>query len=442
METSNFSNPSLTPASAVEAWQESALSGLDAVVSRRDFFLCHASEDKKSAALPLMRELRKRTKEWIRRPGGAIARKYSIWYDEAELHVGQWLPGPIMRALASADFGIVIFSKNFFRKSWAQRELEILFKRSVLDKRVVILPVWHGVNYEYVRKRAPHFAELLAANSCRGWANVVDKIIRAYCEVMKMPPESRFPSASIPDFISPVSVRAMAALPPFAVRTLSVANSRLAPSPIKESSHQKVSTIGRSKDRKVKFHSLFFRRSRRSPLMLAASILILMIGRSGRQQVDRMFLNGANQAQGVIVGIPGLALYNPGDLAVWERLDNILENVPELKIREKLSWLGRETKSLMEKVGSFQLAGRKTQIASSPTADGSLISSNIHDESLKIHHEQEVSVRSGNNRPGLKATTVAMAGPAKPPSRYRATSRSSNLVRKSSFEEGIDRVQR
>lgn len=75
-----------------------------------DFFISHASEDKNTIARPLYEELTKKG--------------YSVWFDEAELHIGDSLLDKIDEGLANCRFGIVVMSPRFFEKKWTQDDVE------------------------------------------------------------------------------------------------------------------------------------------------------------------------------------------------------------------------------------------------------------------------------------------------------------------------------
>jgi hypothetical protein len=116
-----------------------------------DVFVSHASEDKDSVARPLV---------WALRQAGV-----SVWFDEAELTVGDSLYRSIENGLANSRYGIVIISNAFLSKHWPQRELNGLATREVFGKKV-ILPIWHGVQHADVAARSPMLADRIAA-SCR-----------------------------------------------------------------------------------------------------------------------------------------------------------------------------------------------------------------------------------------------------------------------------------
>lgn len=128
-----------------------------------DVFISHASEDK----------------EFVRPLADALTgRGLRVWFDEFELHVGASLSGSIHRGLAESRFGVVVLSPSFFAKEWPQWELAGLLARQIGEKRV-ILPVWHQIDQESVRRFAPPLADLFAVRSEHGLDAVVEALCRA-----------------------------------------------------------------------------------------------------------------------------------------------------------------------------------------------------------------------------------------------------------------------
>jgi hypothetical protein len=115
-----------------------------------DVFVCHASEDKESVALPLTNEL--------------IASGLTVWYDQFSLKMGDSLRRSIDRGVAGSRFGVVILSPNFFHKDWTQYELDGLVTRAVSDDQV-ILPIWHEVTKQEVIDYSPSLADKLARST-------------------------------------------------------------------------------------------------------------------------------------------------------------------------------------------------------------------------------------------------------------------------------------
>src|SRR5258708_32744647 len=109
-----------------------------------DVFISHAGEDKAEVARPLA--------ETLKTAG------LRVWLDENELRLGDSLRGKIDHGLAHSLFGVVILSPSFFAKHWPQQELNGLAALES-SSRKVLLPVWHGVDQEFVARFAPMLAD-------------------------------------------------------------------------------------------------------------------------------------------------------------------------------------------------------------------------------------------------------------------------------------------
>jgi TIR domain len=158
-------NISITPA-GVDAAE--AASAEDAAAPRRDdlveidLFISHASEDKERFARPLVEEL---GKQGMR-----------VWFDEAELRVGDSLTQKIDDGLRRSRYGVVILSTAFFAKDWPRAELDALADRQFGTGDVVILPIWLGVSAADVRAYSPLLASLFALRASEGVAQIAEKL--------------------------------------------------------------------------------------------------------------------------------------------------------------------------------------------------------------------------------------------------------------------------
>lgn len=135
----------------------------------RDVFVSHATEDKDAIARPLAEELRRRGP--------------SVWFDEYELVLGDWLRERIDDGLAHSRIGVVILSRAVFAKRWTAWELNGLVARLTAGERNVIVPVWHEVGVEEVRMYSPPLADLVAARSADGVAAIADAVERVLAVV-------------------------------------------------------------------------------------------------------------------------------------------------------------------------------------------------------------------------------------------------------------------
>ena len=115
-----------------------------------DFFIAHASEDKDEFVRPLAHKL--------------VDLGAQVWYDEFQLKVGDSLRRSIDNGLAKSKFGIVVLSMSFFSKGWGQYELDGLVTKEINGGKV-ILPIWHRVSVDDVKKYSLSLADKLALNT-------------------------------------------------------------------------------------------------------------------------------------------------------------------------------------------------------------------------------------------------------------------------------------
>ena len=114
-----------------------------------DVFISHAFEDKIFA-----RNL----------SDGLVSNGLRVWFDEFELKIGDSLRRKIDFGLSNSRFGIVVLSPNFFAKNWTQKELGALVARE-MDGTDIILPIWHNISIDEIRKRSPILADKFGISS-------------------------------------------------------------------------------------------------------------------------------------------------------------------------------------------------------------------------------------------------------------------------------------
>ena len=128
-----------------------------------DFFISHASEDKDSFVRGLAEALQ--------------AKGARVWYDEFTLQVGDSLRRQIDKGLKNSRFGVVVLSKHFFMKEWAQRELDGLSSLETSgDTR--ILPIWHEISKDEIVHHSPMLSDKVALNSSlNSTEEIADKLL-------------------------------------------------------------------------------------------------------------------------------------------------------------------------------------------------------------------------------------------------------------------------
>jgi hypothetical protein len=136
----------------VVAWPEyfSVMQEENAEMLKRDVFISHASEDKAAVAKELADRL--------------IALGVTVWFDEYSVKLGDDLLHKIDEGLVHSQFGVIIFSPNYFaaKKTWTPKEYSGLVAGEDTDKSKRIIPVWHNITREELAKKSPTIANRLA----------------------------------------------------------------------------------------------------------------------------------------------------------------------------------------------------------------------------------------------------------------------------------------
>jgi hypothetical protein len=109
------------------------------VPERRDYFLCHAWDDRKDAAKDLHDKI--------------VACGASVWFSEKDVSLGSTLLRDIDKGLAMSKVGIVLVTPALLnrvkREGIAEKELSALL---ALDR---LIPIVHNTTYEELRNISP-----------------------------------------------------------------------------------------------------------------------------------------------------------------------------------------------------------------------------------------------------------------------------------------------
>jgi hypothetical protein len=122
-------------------------------------FISHDSRDTEAIAMPLALKL----------SGLGI----TVWFDEFSLKLGDSLRESIERGIKEADFCILIITRNFLTNDgWTKAEFNSVFAKEIIEKKKVMLPIWHDVTREEVYEYSPTLVDRIAAK----WSEGVDSI--------------------------------------------------------------------------------------------------------------------------------------------------------------------------------------------------------------------------------------------------------------------------
>lgn len=131
-----------------------------------DVFVSHASEDRDKVVRPLAHALKEVG--------------LNVWYDEFELKIGDSLRKNIDKGLANSRFGIVVLSKDFFRKGWTNYELDGIVSKAVSGEQI-ILPIWHNITKKELLDFSPSLADKVARSTT---THTVEEIAKEIAELV------------------------------------------------------------------------------------------------------------------------------------------------------------------------------------------------------------------------------------------------------------------
>ena len=111
-------------------------------LDRRDYFLCHAWDDRQNSA----KELHDLLDE----------RGVKVWFSEKDIELGVPFVREIDKGLAKSKVGIVLVTPNFLKRIQAEgiadKELSVLLQEGRL------IPIMHGTTYDALREVSPMLA--------------------------------------------------------------------------------------------------------------------------------------------------------------------------------------------------------------------------------------------------------------------------------------------
>jgi len=99
-----------------------------------------------------------------------------VWYSSHDLKPGDDLPTEIKWAMDNSRFGLPIFTSNYMESNWGMQEFNYLMIKEKIEKRKVIIPIWHNITLNEIIRKMPMEANRFAINSNKGIDRVVQNV--------------------------------------------------------------------------------------------------------------------------------------------------------------------------------------------------------------------------------------------------------------------------
>lgn len=104
-----------------------------------------------------------------------LKQDHDVWIDRDEMKVGDSIFQQVSQGLRDADFGVVIFSPHYVKKTWTQREVAG-FTTLEDETRKIVLPVWKDIDKAGVAAFAAFMADRTASLASRGVDTVASEL--------------------------------------------------------------------------------------------------------------------------------------------------------------------------------------------------------------------------------------------------------------------------
>jgi len=113
-----------------------------------DVFLSHSSLDKENYVSEISEKLSEKG--------------FKVFEDVKVFKIGHSQIDMMNEGILNSKFVVVFLSKNFIKSGWSDYEFKGFLNREIKEERVIILPIWHEVTYEEVKKYNPVLVDKFA----------------------------------------------------------------------------------------------------------------------------------------------------------------------------------------------------------------------------------------------------------------------------------------
>ncbi len=132
-------------------------------------FVSHSKKDSRDLAMQLTNELSR-----LGCP---------VWFDEFSLSIGDSLTDSIEKGLKETDRCIFILSPEFLSdQGWCKHEFKTASMKQIIEKKSVMLPIWHGVQKESVYEYSAALVDIVGISTD---SKKVDEIAKEIAKVLR-----------------------------------------------------------------------------------------------------------------------------------------------------------------------------------------------------------------------------------------------------------------
>ncbi len=111
-----------------------------------DIFISHASKDKNKYVDKLYKA--------INDTG------VTVFYDKESISWGDSITEKINEGLDNCKRAVVVISKNFFGRTWTERELWTLLNRQNKEGKKIIMPILHNISKKQLNEHYPELSDI------------------------------------------------------------------------------------------------------------------------------------------------------------------------------------------------------------------------------------------------------------------------------------------
>lgn len=98
-----------------------------------------------------------------------------VWFAPLTLKIGDKLLDSINAGLIASEYGLIILSQPYIRKSWTSYELDVLHRQHIENDKK-LFPLWHGIDKSQIDEWNPGLSGIVSLKSTDDISSISQKI--------------------------------------------------------------------------------------------------------------------------------------------------------------------------------------------------------------------------------------------------------------------------